>query len=598
MLVPLDAPRRRPARRAVACGLVAGLLAVAACGFVSRRRPSSSSPLALGEARRESAALAGDEPEVRSYLVQSWNLTFAPNNTCCATLSLELARAYFTGSHADANGKDAVYVALEYRVKHANSSWLWTPAVKVSWESDWLAAIQFCRLRLNAEHEVYVWLKAAGGAKTAALQHSFRTRALGFAHYDDGPFANVTRVTDRPDVSAPSFDLLTFQSVSAVGNIYKNGRVFFGLVTVDADGYIVWYHEMPYHAGWGTQETAYSVYEWVPDSFNVVVMRAVKNYQSLTPPVNSYLYEITPAGEVVHSYDAACTGMDATAFNQFSHECRVDTSVSSFPILTFTRTVRSNWGDWRSLSALDSSLADEYRGKNGNGTVPFLSEKLVVWQRENNTLVEELDLFDYINPTDDALEGSAYALTDFGCGDADSMIYGLDWTHASSAAAGNSGNFLISLRNLNAILSFRRDSEGGKHKVQWVIASELDFGATHGYQQFALEREKDRFYQVRAAARPASARARAYAALALPRPPPTPSRARAAALGHADGRRQRVADRRRQHAAQLHSRRLGHQLLLARSRVRACLRAIASRLHLTRSRLSALGTGTSSIGNR
>merc|ERR1712046_128948 len=85
---------------------------------------------------------------------------------------------------------------------------------------------------------------------------------------------------------------------------------------------------------------------------------------------------------------------------------------------------------------------------------------------------------------------------DFGCGDSDSMVYGLDWTHASSAAAGNAGNFLISLRNLNAIISFRRDSaDGGLHKVQWVMASELDFSTTHGYQQFILERERDRFYQ-------------------------------------------------------------------------------------------------------
>ena len=87
---------------------------------------------------------------------------------------------------------------------------------------------------------VFVWLKEAGGSKKAALQHTFRTGSLGFAHYDNGPFANVTRVTDHRGVKAPSFDLLTFQSVAAVGNIYKNGRVFFGLVTVDADGYIVW----------------------------------------------------------------------------------------------------------------------------------------------------------------------------------------------------------------------------------------------------------------------------------------------------------------------------------------------------------------------
>jgi len=75
----------------------------------------------------------------------------------------------------------------------------------------------------------------------------------------------------------------------------------------------------------------------------------------------------------------------------------------------------------------------------------------------------------------------------------------LDWAHVSSVAVGVENNYLVTLRNLNTVVSLRRDGDAA---LLWTLSSSLD-----SRSDFDFAREEEKFYQVR--------RARAFRLLRL-----------------------------------------------------------------------------------
>ena len=130
---------------------------------------------------------------------------------------------------------DAAKVAVSYAPVDSEAGlWIWSEAADVS-VSQRSASITFCRLRLKTAHSVRVYLRS--GAKTHLLSSARVTTAgLGHVELDEGPFAEVTG-------AKPSFPLVTVQHI--VGD--ETTTKWFGLLALDQEGYIVWYH-----AGAGT----------------------------------------------------------------------------------------------------------------------------------------------------------------------------------------------------------------------------------------------------------------------------------------------------------------------------------------------------------
>ncbi len=76
------------------------------------------------------------------------------------------------------------------------------------------------------------------------------------------------------------------------------------------------------------------MYDWVPDSYNLVVNRVVNDYWDVQPSLLAQLSEVTPLGELKSEYENTCDG-DAANFNQISHECKIDTEDSDHRVLSF-----------------------------------------------------------------------------------------------------------------------------------------------------------------------------------------------------------------------------------------------------------------------
>ena len=129
------------------------------------------------------------------------------------------------------------------------------------------------------------------------------------------------------------------------------------------------------------------------------------------------------------------------------------------------------------------------------------------WERESNTLETLYDVFDYFDPkndsgvissgwteqsvmcdddTDDRPDGRR-RLEGASQGPSQALVGVLDWVHVSSIAVGTEQNYLVSLRNLNTVISLRR---GGDKALLWTLSSSLD-----ARSDFEFESDAAKFYQ-------------------------------------------------------------------------------------------------------
>ena len=288
---------------------------------------------------------------------------------------------------------------------------------------------------------------------------------------DEGPFAEVTG-------ARPSFPLVTVQHI--VGT--EAATTWFGLLTLDQEGYVVWYHAMP------TNRTLYSVFEQSKKTRNVVFMREAMDYDEGNY-TNSYLVEISPVGEMRASYENGCDG-DPLGFTQFNHEMKLDGN-SSYAI-TLAYNVRDTYGNYDSLEPLNPKLAATWKAEHGADVpVSYVGDQLVRWDRSTNTVETLYDLFDYVDPVSNAYLSSSYGWVDLECKD-EKKARGVEWSHGSSAAVGKDGNYLVTLRNLQMLLSLHRDGSG----VQWALASDASAVSDDAdYSIYRFDSERSKFWE-------------------------------------------------------------------------------------------------------
>ena len=259
-------------------------------------------------------------------------------------------------------------------------------------------------------------------------------------------------------------------------------------VTLDAHGWVVWFARLAYDEATAnsTGETGYAVWDRAPDSYNLVVLRDNNDYWDMSPSYLAEISEITPLGATLAARENECDGGEVSAFNQLSHECRVDTSdrAGGFPALSFAYSVRDDFGNASAsgLRASDSAVADYWEATYGAGSaVRFAGMKIVAWNRTSGAAPVELyDLFDYINPADAAGlsvdgENPNLMLMPMRCTGMDAALDGVDYHHLSSLAIGTADNYVVTSRNLDAVLSLARDGRGLQWTLSPTIASDFTF---------------------------------------------------------------------------------------------------------------------------
>ena len=147
-------------------------------------------------------------------------------------------------------------------------------------------------------------------------------------------------------------------------------------------------------------------------------------------------------------------------FSSLSHEASVDYDVEGLPVLSL-----------QTESKYFSGLSEEQQGN-----------KLVRWDRGNDTLEVLYDLFDFYNPVTDYGACSGRNPEDDPCRPSrranatagDRKLSGpwpgraQDWSHANSAARGTQNNWIMSARHLSSVISFHDDGSG----IQWVLSGE------------------------------------------------------------------------------------------------------------------------------
>lgn len=219
--------------------------------------------------------------------------------------------------------------------------------------------------------------------------------ATGVAQYDaDMPLAKV--------VGRPTFELLVVDHD-------------FGLVAVNADGWLVWHSSL-----------ASAAWDQLPneDNFDIVSLGSGSSLSAQA------LREVTGMDQSVSS----------RSFGDLSHEARVDHAAAGLPVLTLQ-------SETRNITGLRASV----KGTN-----------LMRWQRGSDKLETLYSLFDFYDPVTDYGQCSGRNNT-AACNPPPTPLAdgpAEDWTHANSVERGTQNNYIVSVRHLSSVVSFHADGSG------------------------------------------------------------------------------------------------------------------------------------------
>ena len=483
----------RASRLRVLAVLLASLGAVAC--FAVQGTVDDHSPAAHQEAS------ADVQVHLASTRTVKFNVTLSPKCQLCAEGLLVLQAP----SAVDAT------VGLRFRKSDdSEDDWMWaTSSVGVG---DLSVAIEFCRMRFRSTYLIEVYMQTTGTADEVAslvAVSSVSTGSLGFDTLDLGTYATV-----KGEASWSSG--LVFTYTAATANLTDQSvfvddgvDVFSGIVAIDADGYVVWYYRAPFETGVmeSEGETYYLVFDWLPSSYNLAVTRYVGNFFDLTPVTLGDVQVITPLGERVgRKYTSTCEG-NTSSFNQVQHECRVDRSDSSrgYPILTFEYRESSSYGQWDDLLLSNNVLAESWHDMYMNDSVSYIGDRLVRWDWDSDASGFEntssptvlYDLFDYLTPAmTKAYELPGLTSMSTKC-DGGTGKFGVDYHHGSAINVGLSDDYLVTLRNMDMLMSFARDGSGLNWAISPSIANEstlafanreAEFYAPHDITQISQDR--------------------------------------------------------------------------------------------------------------
>lgn len=472
-------------RGAVAAGVLLAL--VVATAGVSRRGgvigAATGSLLRTAEQPVDTAnaptdALSDDAGGIRiedQIEVRGYSLETAQDCALCGILKLNLHYADF----------ENITLAVRYHTKTDTSgtSALWSKLFEFTpKEIDGEISVSFCRLRPREVYTIDVWAQVGfhGGAGVLMTDLSLKAGTVGYSAIDDGPYATVVKGT-------PSWTLLY-----SMTQITEGDSVFDGLIAMDGDGYVVWYHKMPYDdAEKDSQgETGYAIWDWVPSTYDVAIVRDNHAYWDLSPSYLAELYTVSPLGVVQSQYENTCSGGTPANFNQVSHECIVDTFDSSHPVLTFQYKVSTEYGNYSAsgLGDMDATLGSAWLDFYGSSEdVRWAGMGLYKWNRESDTTPALIyDLFDHFSPSRTPTNDDPnFTLMQVRCTGMDTYSYAIDYHHGSSIALGLDGeSYLISLRNFDAIIAISRSGE-----LIWTLCSTIP-----SLSNFTFASDADKFY--------------------------------------------------------------------------------------------------------
>ena len=286
----------------------------------------------------------------------------------------------------------------------------------------------------------------------------------------------------------------------------------------------MWYHALP------TTLSAYAIFDWMPNSRDLAITRQAAEYTK-QDFYNSYLYVISPTGEVQSEYANKCE-TDARNFNMFNHECRVestrargadDDATTTTRVLTLAYALRDGLGNATALSRLDSTMGAQWASSEGaNASVEWVGDRLIAWTPDpdggEGSVKIVYDLMDYFDPRRIEYATDAYGWMTATCDGGEGKLKAVEWFHASSASQGVADNYLVTSRNLDALVSLASDGTG----VQWVLAADPSWARALGYETLTFDggdvggggggsASHARFFQVRLSRRRA-ARSRGRAA--------------------------------------------------------------------------------------
>ena len=145
------------------------------------------------------------------------------------------------------------------------------------------------------------------GAVLACADGATRTVPCAAVVNAGGPFARQLsqRIILGAGAASAGEGAFDFELLATFTALVDGPDVFTGVVLLDAEGWVVWYLSLPYDESdeESLGETGYAVYDWVPNSYDLVVLRAVNNYWDLTPSLLAQLSEVTPLGDIAAEYD-------------------------------------------------------------------------------------------------------------------------------------------------------------------------------------------------------------------------------------------------------------------------------------------------------
>ena len=264
--------------------------------------------------------------------------------------------------------------------------------------------------------------------------------------------------------------------------------VFYGLVAVDQEGWVVWYYHMLALESWDFVPGSYDIVLQAENSGNLFGDPTMSGqaWKGVTPQPdnlgrdrhwlgNSQMQWISPLGELRQRYLQACSGRPLN-YNQISHECRADGS--SGEVLTTMYDVRHFADVWAgTISATGVSWA-QYDSVVG--------QSIVRWDPVANKIDVVYDMFDFASPDVDIFESAAWTSTDLACSGPDT-VEALDYHHVSSVSvSATTGDYIVASRNLDTVWCLARDGSG----AVWTLSSSMPWRS-----DYAFERPLDMFFQ-------------------------------------------------------------------------------------------------------
>jgi hypothetical protein len=239
----------------------------------------ASSNAQLDVLKREIPAASQSLTPTVTLEAHSYELATMP---LCATLNLHVAIT-------SAAPKDTVVKFAAYYVQEDGSDGepLWSSLSEYNGTTP-NATIEMCRMRPKTTYVVRVYYTAStdwdGAASLLADGIQVTSGSTGFAVLDAGEYATKIH-------GDAGWSLLT-TITEITGDGYGNATaVFDGMITLDAWGQVVWFMKMPYNSALdnSTGETGYAVWDRIPDSYDIVLMRDNNAFWELDP---SYLAEV------------------------------------------------------------------------------------------------------------------------------------------------------------------------------------------------------------------------------------------------------------------------------------------------------------------